>query len=259
VVDLKYIVILAMSFFMSGCSLFGGKRVAEVVPSCFSEGDNQTTYCKAQRVNEENRNVVTRCIGSQNQEAKPALRGKCVEKICSEGSNTDCHVRGEIAVLDQYAELVTANMFTDEASKANRKMTAKEKAKAEKAAANLSKVAPPSASVASAEPPPQAVEAPPAPASSKKVAAARAAPEAVPEQPAMQIALKPLKSKSSRTPASVKDIESGFKRVCVSKNELGAPANLRGKCAVRNCKGGKCSYQGRKEMFDWIANSAGAL
>jgi hypothetical protein len=70
----------------------------------------------------------------------------------------------------------------------------------------------------------------------------------------MNVVLKPANpSARSRVPASAKPLTNGFKRVCVSRSDSTAPANLRGKCAVRTCNLGKCSYQGRKEMFDWAA------
>jgi hypothetical protein len=130
---LKFIAVLIVSLFMVGCALFGigAKRAPEIVSSCFSDGENQSTFCKSQRVNEGGKIVTTRCIGSQNPESKPNLRGKCVEKICSEGSNTDCQVKGEFAVLELYAELATAKLFAaDEAAQANENMTPNGKAQA---------------------------------------------------------------------------------------------------------------------------------
>jgi hypothetical protein len=189
---------------MSGCSLFGpdSKRKPEVVPSCFSDGENQAALCKSQRVNEDGKTVVTRCIGSQNPESKAILRGKCVEKICSEGSNTDCQIKGEFGVLEQYTEIVTAKLFA-----------------ADEAAAAKESVTPTPTSTVSG----------------------------IGVKPALRPA------KKSRTPTKVKEVEKGIKKVCVAKKDLTAPKVLRGKCAIRNCTNGKCTYQGRKEMFDWVA------
>jgi hypothetical protein len=69
----------------------------------------------------------------------------------------------------------------------------------------------------------------------------------------MNLVLKP--AKKSRAQASVKSSDKGFKKVCIGKDESGAPEHLRGKCATRTCAKGKCSYQGRKEMFDWVSKN----
>lgn len=250
---MKTIVIAFIGLSLAGCSLFSSstQRATEVVPSCFSDGENQETSCKAQRTNEEGKTVVTRCIGAQNQEAKPALRGKCVEKICAEGSN-DCKVRGEFAVLEQYAELVTAKMFADEAAQSKKKSVAK-KSKGKNKSAPVREETEvsiaPDVIVASPEPPPE-----PVPAPARKIASV----SAVETQPAqMSLVLKPVKkvAASSRASASAK-ADGGFKKVCVSRNETTAPDNIRGKCATRTCSGGKCTYQGRKEMFDWVARGS---
>lgn len=286
---MKYTIVIALSFALSACSLFSQKRAPEVVASCFSDGEDQTKMCKSQRIDEDNKVVVTRCIGSQNREASPVLRGKCVEKICSEGSNSDCQVKGEMRVLAQYSDLVTSNMFGDEESApAPRKHSVKErksKLKSPKSAAVNAAVAPvatvaaapaPAAAATSAvaataevdtdpsvalppmpEKKPAVVEATPAPAP-QKVAEEEA------EAPQMSIALKPAKplkkksaSSASRAIASVKT-DDGFKKVCVAKNDSSAPEILRGKCATRSCSAsGKCSYKGRKEMFDYVAKSEG--
>lgn len=278
---MKYTLLIALSLGLSACSLFTPKRAAEVVPSCFSDGDDQTKICKAQRVNDESKIVVTRCIGTQNREANPVLRGKCVEKICSEGSNTDCSVKGDIRVLEQYAELVTSNMFADgDSAPAPRKHSVKEKklkAKAAKSAANAAPAPAAPAAVAATESAAPAGEVdtdpsvvlPPMP---EKKVVVEATPTPVPKfteaeaaAPAMSIALKPAKpakkkvaaaSATARAIASVKGDESGFKKVCVAKNDSSAPEILRGKCATRSCSSsGKCSYKGRKEMFDYVARS----
>lgn len=267
---MKYIIVIALSFGLSACSLFSPKKAPEVVASCFSDGEDQTKMCKSQRINEESKIITTRCIGSQNREANPVLRGKCVEKICSEGSNTDCVVKGEMRVLEQYAELVTSNMFGDgESAPAPKRHSAKDKTKKVKspaaAAANVSAVASAAAPAAEVDTDPSAtlaplpekkpvVEATPTPAP-QKVAEEEA------EAPSMSIALKPVKvakkkaSSVSRAIAANTKNDEGFKKVCVAKNDSSAPESLRGKCATRSCSGGKCSYKGRKEMFDYVARS----
>lgn len=271
---MKYIIVILIGFGLAGCSLFTPKRAAEIVPSCFSDGDNQERMCKAQHVNDDGKVVVTRCIGSKNREANPILRGKCVEKICSEGSNTDCVTRGEFRVLEAYSDLVTSNMFSsdeDGAAPAGASSAAKKQAavKGKKGAKVVVAAAPaPAAKVSrheeidtdpSAKLPPMPEE--------KPVVVATPAPKKMIEEedeeasaPTMSIALKPAKpvassgKKKSRTTASVKG-DDGFKRVCVSKKDADAPETLRGKCATRSCSSGKCSYKGRKEMFDYVARS----
>lgn len=276
---MKYIIVIALIFGLSACSLFTPKKAPEVVASCFSDGEDQTKMCKSQRTDEDNRIVVTRCIGTQNREASPALRGKCAEKICSEGSNSDCQVKGEMRVLAQYAELVTSNMFGDgdgeSAAPAAKKHTAKEKklkakmAKAAAASAPVPESAAESAASVEVDTDPSVVLAPlpekkvaveptPAPAPKKEM-------EEASQPPQMSIALKPAKplksakkkaaSAASRAVAAAKSDE-GFKKVCVAKNDSDAPEILRGKCATRSCSSsGKCSYKGRKEMFDYVAKS----
>jgi len=249
---------------MLGCSFFGlgSKRAPEVVASCFSDGEDQQHYCKAQHVNEDGKSVVTRCIGSQNREAPASLRGKCAEKICSQGSNTDCVVRGDFRVLGQYAELATANMFAsdEEAPPAAKPATpapanAKDKSKNGKAKVAVKPVAAAPAEVDTdpsvhqivKEPDPTSTVAP----APKKIVSKE--PEA--EPPSMSITLKPAKAKKkSRRMASVK-VEEGFKKICVPKNDTNVPELFRGKCATRSCTGGKCTYKGRKEMFDWASRS----
>ncbi|MGZ3797052.1 MAG: hypothetical protein ACXVB1_11835, partial [Pseudobdellovibrionaceae bacterium] len=188
---MKYIIGIALSFFLSSCSLLGlgPKRAPEIVPSCFSDGENQATYCKSQRVGEDRRIITTRCIGTKNLEAKANLRGKCVEKICSEGSNTDCQVRGEFPVLEQYAELVTAKLFaadedTQPQPQLKKEVTSKDKEKEK----------PKGKAVASV--PAAPVESTPAP---KKTSP----PEEASEKNQMQIVLKP--AKKSRIPSSVNE------------------------------------------------------
>jgi len=265
---LKFIVLILLSFAMSGCALFGqgSKRAAEVVPSCFSDGEDKTTVCKAQRINDDGRIVTTRCIGSLNNEAKLNLRGKCVEKICSGGSNTDCTTRGEFAVLEQYAELSTANLFASDEDGQARKTAAvpanmpvkKGKKVKGTAAAAPAAVAPEAVTAHEQLPPtvtpaPQAYEPP-----EKPVAKTEVKKEAVKDEPAagpqpMNLVLKP--AKKTRAQASVRSADKGFKKVCIAKDETAAPEHLRGKCATRHCAKGKCSYQGRKEMFDWVSKN----
>lgn len=289
---MKYTIVIALSFALSACSLFSPKKAPEVVASCFSDGEDQTKMCKAQRVDDENRIVVTRCIGSHNREASPVVRGKCAEKICSEGSNTDCQVRGEMRVLEQYADLVTSNMFGDGES-SSAPMTKKQLAKDRKARAKSAKALglPATSSAAVAAPVAAAevdtdpsVALPPSP--ERKVAAVEATPAPAPqkiveepaEAPQVAIALKPLKgakrkaalaanaralagikpaaTATAAAPAASSNSDDGFKKVCVAKNDASAPEILRGKCATRSCTpNGKCSYKGRKEMFDYVAKS----
>jgi len=261
---LNYIIVITLSFALSACSLFSPKKAPEVVASCFSDGEDQTKMCKSQRTDDESKIVITRCIGTQNREANPALRGKCVEKICSEGSNTDCQVKGEIRVLAQYADLVTSNMFGEGESaavtsppppSAKKKMSAREHRKAK----------------AEIDTDPSAVL-PPMPEKKVEVAATpKPTPPKFTEEeaasPQMAIELKPAKAtkknlagRSPRMTASLSKGDGGFKKVCVAKNDSEAPEILRGKCATRSClANGKCSYKGRKEMFDYAAarNEAG--
>lgn len=274
---MKIKILIALSLIMTGCSLLGSqsKKTAEVVASCFSDGEDQESYCKAQRTDDNGKIVVTRCIGSKNQESKLELRGKCVEKICSEGSNTDCHVRGEFAVLEQYADLATAKLFSSEDS--GKKKTSKSSS-AKNRERSLASVAPPvlapevAASTAPVSPAVTSATATVTPivsgpavtaatsssseqqhqsAANKKEADVEKKPI---EAPTMNLVLKPIKKQ--RTVASAtKSTDKGFKRVCVAKSESTAPQILRGKCAVRNCAKGKCTYQGRKEMFDWVASN----
>jgi hypothetical protein len=284
---------------------------AKSIPSCFPEGDRQTSICKSEVPNDAGKVVVTLCIGSQNLQANPELRGKCVEKTCSPNSNTDCKVRGRIGVFQQYAELASANLFdADDAGKKSHSMKA---------------VEPPDPAKVEAEPP-----APGGPAEASTVKGASTVPRAdaavLPKVPlrknlsksgkgmslksapsgwpkaassvgwptaperatsfktpgraaslktrerttssktivqtsapvresgeAMKLVLRP--ARSSRTPASVA-AGNASKRVCVAKSNMTAPANLRGKCAVRTCLKGKCNYQGQKDMFDRISAQA---
>lgn len=274
----------------------------KTVPSCFRDGDKQTSICKTEVPNGAGKVVVTLCIGSQNLQANPELRGKCVEKTCSPNSNEDCKVRGRVGVFQQYAELASANMFdADDAGKKSRSMKAVEPPDPAKVVTEAS--APYSADVrtakgASAIPASGGAAVPKVPlrkdlsksgkgmslkstaspgwpkaassvawpkareraassktrertASSKTIVRTSAPVRESGE--AMKLVLRP--AKSSRTPASVAD-GMASKRVCVAKSNMTAPANLRGKCAVRTCLKGKCNYQGQKDMFDRIAAQA---
>lgn len=279
---MKFLILLSLSTMLSlgltGCSLLGfkSKRPPEVVPSCFSDGENQELYCKSQRTNEEGKIVVTRCIGVQNKEAKPSLRGKCVEKICSEGSNTDCLVKGEFAVLEQYAELATSRLFVDDETqdpKARKVGVPKDRGRKGALLAATGSSGAHAIAEESSEPFVDTSTLPPEKSpeaenlklnalnkkgSAQKSSAAkeelRKEKEDEAEPPSMSITLKPVKpKKKSRSVASVGGDESGFKKACVPKRQKGVPETLRGKCATRNCVGGKCTYKGRKEIFDWIA------
>ena len=250
---MKINTVLVVSLILAGCS-HGviAKRAPEVVASCFSDGDNQELFCKNQRINEESKVVTTRCIGSANKIAVAALRGKCVEKICTEGSQTECTTRGEFAVLQQYAELVKGRLFAeDESASSQKKDSNKQKKYRSKKTASLKSADSEIDTDPSVRLPPEPVkeEAAPAPA-----AVAKAAPTAPAEPPQMNVILRPANSTGkARGPASAKPPTDGFKRVCISRSDTSAPANLRGKCAVRSCTAGRCSYQGRKEMFDWAS------
>lgn len=284
---MKIFIILLMSLTLFACASAHRTRTPEVVASCFSEGDDQEKVCKSQRLNDDGKTVITRCIGAKNSEAHPNLRGKCVEKICSEGSNTDCQIRGEMGVLQQYAELMTSGMFSSDDEPAPAKKTssspspapvkapavAKTKAKGKKS----SKSSPAPAPEASATPAGPVAEVstdpsvlvPPLPTPVEKATPppppARTLAATEPEEaPAVFLTLKPAKplktpkaaKSKSRSPSlhASESAENGFKRVCISKAEAAAPKNLRGKCATRSCSQGKCTYKGRKEMFDWVAS-----
>jgi hypothetical protein len=251
---LKINTVLLVSLILAGCSHGGStKRAPEVVASCFSDGDNQELFCKTQRINEESRVVTTRCIGTANKIAVASLRGKCVEKICNEGSQTECTTRGEFAVLQQYAELVKGRLFAEDESgnpAPEKKSSKSKKAKAKKIAA-LKAADPEIDTDPAVRLPPEPEKEEPAQAPVPLVKAAPATPA---EPPPMNVVLRPANPMGkSRMPASAKPPTDGFKRVCVAKADTAAPANLRGKCAVRSCTAGRCSYQGRKEMFDWAS------
>lgn len=247
--------VIVVSLILVGCSHgTTTKRAPEVVASCFSDGDNQDLFCKTTRINEESKVVTTRCIGSTNKIAVAALRGKCVEKICIEGSQTECTTRGEFAVLQQYAELVKGRLFAeDEAGPSqDRKANKTKRAKGKKVAAIKAEPADIDTDPSVRLPPePEKEELAPPP-----VPLVKASPAVPAEPPQMNVVLRPANQPSAkaRVPASTPRASlEGFKRICVSKTDTAAPMNLRGKCAVRTCSAGKCTYQGRKEMFDWAA------
>ncbi|MNT56782.1 hypothetical protein D3C72_1941120 [compost metagenome] len=100
--------------------------------------------------------------------------------------------------------------------------------------------------------PPEPVKAEPAPAPVVKKVIPSEAESA--EPPPLEVVLKPSKAakKSGRDPASAKG-SPDYKKICVGKNDISAPEILRGKCATRSCVGTTCTYQGRKEMFEWAA------
>ncbi|MNL06626.1 hypothetical protein D3C87_1272660 [compost metagenome] len=253
---MKINTVLVLCLILAGCSHGGStKRAPEVVASCFSDGDNQELFCKTQRINEESKVVTTRCIGTANKIAVAALRGKCVEKICIEGSQTECTTRGEFAVLQQYAELVKGRLFAEDESAPATSAPEKKSGKSKKSKSK--KVAALKAAAAEIDTDP-GVRLPPEPEKEEPVTApaplVKAAPAAPAEPPPMNVVLRPANSNGkSRVPANTKAPPDGFKRVCVAKADTAAPAILRGKCAVRSCTAGRCSYQGRKEMFDWAA------
>jgi hypothetical protein len=89
-------------------------------------------------------------------------------------------------------------------------------------------------------------------AASAAVANSAEADEAALAEDSMQMVLRP--AKKPRVPATAGDVKKGFKKVCIASNESEAPASLRGKCATRKCAKGKCTYNGRREMFDWVAS-----
>lgn len=256
---MKASVVAFLLFVLIGCSHTAPvKRGPEIVSSCFSDGEEQEPMCKTQRTIEDGRVAVTRCIGANNRLALANLRGKCVEKTCVAGSNTECETRGEFAVLQAYAELMRGKLFAEDeynstsSAGSNPKKSKDKKRKGKKVAAI------PSAPAVEAE-----VDVDPnarLPAEPEKEEST-AAPvvktptrSAAPEEPvSMNVVLKPAPVKKARGPSSVKVPPSGFQRVCVAKADTAAPENLRGKCAIRNCEAGRCTYKGRKEMFDWVA------
>ncbi|WP_413574760.1 hypothetical protein ACLVWU_11065 [Bdellovibrio sp. HCB290] len=252
----KHVVVL-LALLAVGCAQKPVVKEPEIVASCFADGDKQD-MCKAERTNEKNEIVITRCIGQTNRNALASLRGKCVERICTKGSNNDCQVRGEIAVLDQYSELVRAKHFAeeeDDAAPAPKKIAKFKKKKGKgaiKAEAQELDVDP-------------MAELPKMPEKPEPVVK-KAPPKAVSQEPAepapINVTLKadsgPTKGASSpkpRKPASTVAAADGFKKVCVAKTDQNAPETLRGKCATRNCSDGKCTFGGRKEMFDYVARS----
>lgn len=347
--SLNIVKLLAFCLLVSGCAFFGKRNTAaEKVPSCFSDGENQSTHCKAKRVLDDGRVATTRCIGALNQHANAALRGKCVEKICSEGSNTDCQIKGEIAVLGEYSDLAAARLFdADESAKSSEgrslasvappadmsampgiagggggasgsgassragavsnssrkkgwtmasvggKGKSRQAGGAGAGSAASTSGAAGAGSVAGtgggasaatstsggdfADDESGATESAIAAAgksgadgsersgaggsggtgrgsersgSGRSVASVSKNADAASDE-SMQIVLRP--AKKPRAPAAAEP-KKGFKKVCIASNESDAPANLRGKCATRRCAKGKCTYNGRREMFDWLAS-----
>ena len=264
---MKTSVVGILLLILIGCSHSAPKRGPEIVASCFSDGEEQDPMCKSQRVAEDNRVVVTRCIGPNNRLALANLRGKCVEKICPAGSNTECETRGEVAVLQAYAELVRGKLFAEDEVPAAPVAEAALAAPAKKQKGKRSKgkkvaaVSPEEIEVdvdpnARLPAEPEKEEPAPKAVTARAQSVKRAAPAA--EPPPMNVVLKPA-AKRARGPSSVAKPQNGFQRVCVAKADTAAPENLRGKCAIRNCDTtGRCTYKGRKEMFDWVAaNRAG--
>ncbi|WP_413584403.1 hypothetical protein [Bdellovibrio sp. HCB274] len=251
----KHVVVL-LALLAVGCAHKPVQKEPEIVASCFADGDKQD-MCKAERTNEKNEIVITRCIGQTNRNALASLRGKCVERICTKGSNNDCQVRGEIAVLDQYSELVRHKHFAEEEEEnfqAPKKIAKFKKGKKGKGALKAE------AAVAELDVDPMA-ELPKMPEKPEPVVK-KAPPKAVSQEPAepaqINVTLKADKGGASpkpRKPASAMAAQDGFKKVCVAKTDQNAPEVLRGKCATRNCTDGKCSFGGRKEMFDYVARS----
>jgi hypothetical protein len=250
----KYVVVLA-ALAAFGCAHKQEVRTPEIVASCFGDGESQDV-CKAERINDESKVVTTRCIGVQNRNALASLRGKCVEKICSKGSNTDCQLRGEVGVLDQYSELMRHRYFDDEEGGAQTAQTSGQGKKISKGKGKKGKKAMEAQQELDVDPTAQLPKMPakpepivqkaaePAPINvTLKADTAKAAPVAAAPAP-------------SRKPASVAGNAEGFKKVCVAKNDSKAPSGLRGKCATRTCAEGKCSYGGRKEMFDYVSRSS---
>lgn len=256
---MNYLKLVFFLMAVAGCAQKPVKPAPEVVASCFSDGDNQERYCKAQRIAEDGKLITTRCIGDKNREANVLLRGKCVEKICSRESNTDCFIKGEPLVLKQYEELLVSEHFVDE-SAATEKKNLKKKKKRKKVAQEID--VDPSVRLNIPEPAEASVK----PTKKRPKAAKKAAVKPV-KEPEMVIILKPTRPSASpassvvanpknpsvekaRSPASQAPPD-GFVKACVAKNDLRAPQAIRGKCATRNCTKGRCSYNGAREIFDY--------
>lgn len=250
---------------VAGCAQKQAKTVPQVVPSCFRDGDSQERYCKSQRMTEDGKLAVTRCIGEKNKEANALLRGKCVEKICAQESNTDCIIKGEPLVLKQYEELLVSEHFVDEtASIQNKKQKTRKKSKASKEID-----VDPTVRLNIPEPAAPIVK-------TKRKPARKAAVQTRAKEPEMVIILKPSRpnvnpapnvaaspkatavsggQEKKRIPASQNPVPpDGLEKVCIAKNDLRAPQSLRGKCATRNCIKGRCSYNGLKDIFEHSSN-----
>jgi hypothetical protein len=260
----KYVVVLA-ALVAFGCAHKQEVKAPEIVASCFGDGENQDV-CKAERVSDENKVVTTRCIGAQNRNALASLRGKCVEKICGKGSNTDCQLRGEVGVLDQYSELMRHRYFDDEeggsqsaANSSQPKKISKVKGKKGKKAIEAAQQeldVDPTAQLPKMPAKPEPVVQKPAPKPASQEPAEPAPINVTLKADTAKSPSAPVAVPSVRKPASVSGIGEGFKKVCVAKNDAKAPTGLRGKCATRTCNEGKCTYGGRKEMFEYVSRSS---
>ncbi len=257
---MNYLKLIFLLMAAAGCAQKPAKPAPVVVASCFSDGESQERYCKAQRIGEDGKLITTRCIGEKNREANVLLRGKCVEKICSKESNTDCFIKGEPLVLKQYEELLVSEHFVDE-SAAPEKKNLKKKKKRKKVVQEID--VDPSVRLNIPEPVEASVNA----AKKKDKPARRKAPVKPAKEPEMVIILKPTRPnvgpapsvvvnpkaspvERTRLPAS-QNFPEGFAKACVAKNDLRAPQALRGKCATRNCTKGRCSYNGHREIFEY--------
>ncbi|UYL07803.1 hypothetical protein B9G69_012180 [Bdellovibrio sp. SKB1291214] len=262
----KYVVVLA-TLVCFGCAHKNQEvKTPEVVASCFGDGENQE-LCKAERINDENKVVTTRCVGAQNRNALASLRGKCVEKICSPGSNTDCQIRGEVAVLDQYSELVRHRFFDDDDGSAENSSKAGDVAKSNnkkgknkkseeldvdptaklpklpaKAEPVAKKVTPKPVSQTPAEPAPIHVTlkadtttttaAAPAAAAAPTVAKATGAPKQAVATKATVAKASSAAASKGRKPASVSGASEISKKGCASKKKDGK-SSKNAKCLVR--------------------------
>jgi hypothetical protein len=251
----KYVVVLA-TLVCFGCAHNKHEvKAPEVVASCFGDGEKNQELCKAERVNDENKIVTTRCIGTQNRNALASLRGKCVEKICSQESNTDCQIRGEMAVLDQYSELVRHRYFDDEEGSSENQSksgdVAKAKIKKSKNKKNEELDVDPTAKLpklpVKAEPvvkkvvPKPADQAPAEPAPINVTLKADTAPTAPPAVTTAAVATPPKATiaKASvavptkgRKPASVSGASENPKKGCASKKKDGKTSRST-KCLIR--------------------------
>ncbi|WP_413581802.1 hypothetical protein [Bdellovibrio sp. HCB288] len=251
----KHVVVL-LALVAVGCAQKPVIKEPEIVASCFADGEKQE-MCKAERTNDDGKIVITRCIGSTNRNALASLRGKCVERICTKGSNNDCQIRGEMGVLDQYSELVRHKFFAEDeedgAAVAPKKIAKAKKKKGKGAVKAVEQEL-------DVDPMAELPKMPEKPEPVVKKAAPKAVSQEPAEPAAINVTLKADASPKSvsskpRKPASSVAANEGFKKVCVAKSDANAPEVLRGKCATRNCNDGKCTYGGRKEMFEYVTRS----